>query len=84
MRPRSASCNDEARRLLLLVPVYPGEVSIYKLARSTWRLSADVIRMVESLPSDVPLAERHEGRRTYLTFPSIEDKRKAIGGAFVV
>ena len=84
MRPRSGACNREAKRMLLLVPVYPDEVAVGMLAKSTRRLVADVLHTVERLPSDFPLAERHEGRETYLTFPSIEDKRKAIGDAFVV
>ena len=74
----------EAKRLMLLIPVYPYEVTTKKLAKSTWMMATDIIHLVASLPADTPIAERKEGTNTYLTFPSIEAKRKAIGGVYAV
>lgn len=75
---------EEARRIMLLVPVYPEEVTVKKIARSTWRYSAEIRLLIDRLPADMPLAERKEGRTTYLTFPSIEAKRRAVGEKYAV
>ena len=83
-RPRSTKCSYEAKRMLLLVPVYPAEASIRMIARSTDGDEDRIIKLLKNLPAEIPVAERSEKFATYLTFPSIEDKRRAIGEAFVV
>lgn len=75
---------DETKRFMLLVPIYPAEASIRKLSASIGKTTTYVERILQSLPSDYPIAERDSEHGCLLCFATIEDKRKAIGNAYVV
>lgn len=71
-------------KTMLLVPVYPEEVSVKNLAKATGRKAEHICSMIQALPSDFPLAERGTRRERFLCFPSKEAKRRAFEGVFNV
>ena len=71
-------------KTMLLVPVYPEEVTVKRLAKAVGKKADSIWSMIQSLPSDFPLAERGTRRERFLCFPSKEAKKRAFEGVFNV
>lgn len=71
-------------RILLLVPVYPDEVTIRQLVKSTGVSGRTLKEWLSCLAADFPLAERTEGRSTILCWPTIEKKKECLGWRYVI
>lgn len=79
-----SSLGKAKERMLLLIPVYPDELSPSRISKILGMRREDVDKVLLSLPSSCLLAERNERGRKYLTFPDIEAKRRAIGNGYFI
>ena len=64
--------------LWLLAPVYPEEISVSELARAKGKSIRAMESMVLGLPTFFPIAERVERTETFLCFPTLSDKQRAM------
>lgn len=70
---------DEFAAVLSYVPVYPNEISLHEVGRHTNTSGRKLKLWLSYLAVDFPLAERTEGRSLILCWPTLDDKRSALG-----